>query len=92
MGKWDIGEFRLGIVTWNDAAGSATKVYEEKRDHQPTVMHTGGWIIKNDEAGISIACEWYLEEDQLEWRGHTFIPRAMVISMAYVTKLRMKKL
>lgn len=71
---------RLMLLTWNDASGSATKVYDEARDHQPTVMQTVGWLMKSDASGVSICCEQYTEEGVTQWRGHTFVPRGMVIS------------
>lgn len=71
---------RLVIVTWNDANGTATKVYEDK-DHAPVVISTVGWLLKKDDAGISIACERYQDDEKMAYRGHTFIPAGMVLTM-----------
>lgn len=75
----------LVIVTWNDACGSTTKVYDEARDHQATVMQTVGWLLKADHQGVSIACESYIEEGIAQWRGHTFIPLGMLIEVKRAT-------
>jgi hypothetical protein len=31
--------------------------YIESEHHQPCVMHTVGWLVKRDDAGITVACE-----------------------------------
>lgn len=71
---------KLILLTWNDATGSATRVYDETRDHKPTVMTTVGWVMKSDEVGVSLCSEQYEEEGVVQWRGHTFVPRGMCIS------------
>ncbi len=75
----------LVIVTWNDACGSTTLVYNEERDHKPTVMQTVGWLLKADKEGVSIACESYVEEGVAQWRGHTFIPLGMLVEVKKAT-------
>jgi hypothetical protein len=77
--------FPLVVLTWNDACGTATAIYNEEKDHQPTVMRTAGWLLKADKVGVSIACERYDEGDGKEaFRGHTFIPAGMVVSVKKV--------
>jgi hypothetical protein len=75
----------LVIVTWNDACGSTTKVYDEHRDHKATVMTTVGWLLKADQEGVSIACESYIEEGIAQYRGHTFIPLGMLVQVQKAT-------
>lgn len=69
---------RLVLVTWNDANASATAVYVKSTHHQPTVMHTVGWLLDQDETGLSLACERFTGDDgQWNYRGLTFIPKGM---------------
>lgn len=67
------------IVEWDDAQGSATKAFTiGEVPHQAIVMHTLGWLVKDDMKGVSIATEAYLEDGLTYYRGHTFVPRGMV--------------
>ena len=69
------------IVVWDDAHGSATTdVTIEDLDHKPIVMTTVGWLLREDERGISVANERCEEGGKMVYRGHTFIPKAMVRS------------
>jgi hypothetical protein len=71
-------------VTWNDAASSATLVFEAKRDHKAVVMTTRGWIVEITRTGMSIANEHFEEEGVRHHRGWTFIPSGMVVKVAKV--------
>lgn len=73
------------VVRWNDAQSSATKVYTENETayHAPIVMETLGWLLKDDDAGVSIVTEVFSEEG-LNYRGHTFVPRGMVIEVIHL--------
>lgn len=71
----------LVLVTWNDAQASATKEYSKARDHKPAVMTTVGYLLDRDDVGVSICCERFFEDDEWAYRGHTFIPAGMVVSV-----------
>ena len=71
-------------VWWNDAQGSATTVISKSsidEKHKPIVMETMGWVLRDDEQGISICNERYTEEGELSYRGHTFIPRSLIVKV-----------
>lgn len=71
---------QLVVVTWADAKATQAEFYAEGDvPHEPATVHTAGWLLKDDELGITIANEWFQEEDV--WRGTTFVPRAMVLSV-----------
>jgi hypothetical protein len=73
------------IIVWDDAHGTATKdVTENELPHKPVTMTTLGWLLREDEAGVSVACERYSEDLVDYYRGHTFIPHAMVKSVTRV--------
>ena len=76
---------KLVIVSWNDAQATATRVYVKERDHVPTVMHTVGWLLDQDDRGVSVACERFEEDGQWSYRGHTFVPAGMLIKVRRAT-------
>lgn len=72
------------IIVWDDAWGDATAVVTLKdveAKHRPTVMQTIGWLLKEDEKGISLANERCLDLGDEGYRGQTFIPRSLVRSV-----------
>lgn len=86
-------ELRLVKVKWNDAFGN--KIDEVSLDdvattHFPTQVETVGWLLWEDEVGISVVSERYNNV----FRGRTFIPRGMIISVEDILppkKTRKKK-
>ncbi len=72
---------RLVLVTWNDAQAGGAEDYDKARHHKPSVMQTLGWLMDQDDTGISIACERYHENGKDYFRGSTFVPSGMVISV-----------
>lgn len=74
----------FAIVVWDDVQSSATTVVTEENlhtHHTPITMKTVGWLLRDDEDGVSIACEEYWEDGIPNWRGHTFILRSLVRSV-----------
>ena len=63
------------LDAWGDTAGDATpeNVHEK---HKPAIMQTVGWLLRDDEIGVSIFCERDTEFES--YRGRTFIPRGMI--------------
>jgi hypothetical protein len=83
----------VAVVVWDDARGSATSTFTEKDiPHEPLVMTTMGWLLRDDEKGISVAMEKYSEDGETCWRGHSFIPREMIRSCTLfaMSKVRVK--
>jgi hypothetical protein len=74
---------RFVNVVWNDAWADGVddstleKVHEK---HHPMVMETRGWLGLDDDIGVSLFSE--RTNDQVSYRGRTFIPRGMIISVA----------
>lgn len=82
----------LVIVEWDDAHTHAElpiSVETVGDTHRPTVIHTIGWVLKEDEVGISLVNEFY----DATYRGLTFVPAGMVRSVTRytLTKPRKKK-
>lgn len=68
----------LWFDAWGDTAGDCTpeNVHEK---HKPAVMQTVGWLLLENDIGVSVCCE----RDTVDgsYRGRTFIPRGMIKSI-----------
>lgn len=62
---------------WQDQENFAT-AHGIAVTHAPMLVKTRGWLIQDDEVGISVANEQSSQDGQDVFRGRTFIPRAMV--------------
>ncbi len=83
---------RFVTVTWEDAWAdgvddtSPDKVHEK---HRPIVMETRGWLLQEDDVGVSIFYE--RTQDQLSYRGRTFILRGMIVKIEDFPVRRVRK-
>ncbi len=82
----------LMVVEWDDAhveADVPINLDTVRDSHKPTVVTAIGWLLREDEVGVSIANEFY----ESCYRGRTFIPSAMIRSATRVrlSKPRVKK-
>ena len=88
-----MGEPRLVKCLWNDAWGNKEdEVHPEDvlSSHAPIQVETIGWLLADNEVGVSIFNERY----EGKFRGRTFILRGMVIQIEDVLppkKVRKKK-
>lgn len=77
----------LVAVEWNDAwhnKEDEVKLEDVATSHIPTRVTTVGWLLLNDDEGVSVFNETY----EGKYRGRTFIPKPMVISINPVIKPR----
>jgi hypothetical protein len=82
----------FAVVVWDDAHGSATTdVTLEDLDHTPIVMTTVGWLLREDEKGVSVANERCEEHGKMVYRGHTFVPRSLIRSCTKMTLARPRR-
>jgi hypothetical protein len=75
-------EPRYVTCVWEDAFADGvddTTPEQAHERHKPLTMETRGWLLVDDEVGISVFYERCLEP--LSYRGRTFIPRGMVKSV-----------
>ena len=73
----------LVIVHWLDAfCSDVTQMSEAEIPHTPMKMRTLGWLLREDEVGVTVANE---STEDKEWRGVTFIPRGMLDRVATLT-------
>lgn len=82
-------------VVWLDAhSPPATQVFNISDDaemdavHGPAVITTVGWILRDDDKGITIANEYCGDGD---YRGVTFILRINIVDVLPLTTGRSKK-
>ena len=66
------------IDAWCDGVDDTTPE-DVHMKHKPLLMITRGWVLKNDEIGVSMFYERCL--DPPSFRGRTFVPAAMVRSL-----------
>jgi len=69
----------LEIITWDDAWCEDEKTNIDEIECKPTRVQTAGWVIKENESGVLLAPEIYLEHPNYT-RYPTFIPKGMIVS------------
>ena len=76
---------------WNDAWADAVEgvtLKDAADKHHPTIMETRGWLLYEDEEGVSIAAERCLDKGEEYYRGRSYIPKVLIKS---VTPIRVSK-
>lgn len=85
----------LVLVAWDDAhadASEALSLEDMAVKHRAAVFQTVGWLIIEDEKGVSVANERCLDAGDEVYRGRTFIPKSLIRSVTPVLKPRRKPL
>jgi hypothetical protein len=75
------------LVAWDDAWADASELVSEgdaHLKHKPTRMQTLGWLIRQDDLGVSLFNERCLDQGEEAYRGRTFIPAAMVVGVTVI--------
>jgi len=78
-------------VVWEDAWSNSTKYYtrEELDAEQPLVLHSVGYLLKDDKSGVALTVE---HNPQGEHSRHImFIPRGMIRKMVKLRKPQPRK-
>lgn len=81
-------------VIWDDAHADASESLT--RDdvllkHRAAVFQTVGWLLREDEKGISVANERCMDEGDEVYRGRTFVPKSLIRSIVPLIKPRKPK-
>lgn len=84
------------VVIWNDAKATLEEltIDEIKAMHKPDKIHTQGYIIVDDETGISIAGEWLpgnRTSDDDSYRSVSFIPKGMIQEVIQFAKPKSRR-
>lgn len=69
------------IVSWLDAWGEETgeaTMANAHEAHKAVPMETLGWLLRQDDKGVSVFCERCTEGKEYVYRGRTFIPTGMI--------------
>lgn len=81
----------LVLVEWLDAwtETEPTSIETVGMSHKPERVVTLGWVLLDNEAGIQLSTELF----DGNYRGRTFIPKAMVVSVTpyHLTRTRKPK-
>lgn len=72
-------EYAVVVVVWNDAWAELDDAHPELIHHGPKPQVTVGFLIRSDDVGVTLACEYDLD-DESDLRSTMFIPRGMVVS------------
>jgi hypothetical protein len=90
-----LSDLPLACVIWLDAKGDAlgehTRESIDREYHQPTPFATFGLLVKQNEAGITLAMEQCPPLVGTEHRGLAFIPRGMVVEVVMLGRPKRSK-
>lgn len=78
-------------LVWNDAWADLheqVSVGDVGEKHKATLMETVGWLLRNDEVGVSLFNERCLDQGDGTYRGRTFVLKAMIVSVTPIVKPR----
>lgn len=70
----------FAMVVWDDAHGTSSDQFTEdeiQKKHKGARFQSYGWLIRSDEIGVTLVCEW--EPAEKSYRAQMFIPRGMVV-------------
>lgn len=80
----------LVMVVWNDAHADLDQAWIQADgwSHAPLRVTTVGWIVKDDDEGITLFSESIADTESASFRARSFIPRGMIVE---ITPLASKK-
>jgi hypothetical protein len=84
----------FSVVIWDDAHSKGADYVSQAtlhEAHMPTVMQTLGWVLRDDQVGVSIANERCMDDGEDYYRGYTFIPRSLIKSVTPFTLSRPRR-
>ncbi len=79
---------------WKDAWADAvegTSIKDAADKHKPTVMATRGWLVYEDEEGISLFNERCLDTGEEYYRGRSYILKVNIQSLTALKVLKPRK-
>ena len=81
----------LVLCIWEDAnvgGDDAVSLDNVESFHKPTIVHTLGWLLKQDDRGVTIVNEYY----DSTFRGRTFVPAKMLLSVTTYNLAKPRKI
>lgn len=83
-------DMKLVVVTWNDAWGcSSWTDFDQGKVRLPAVVHTVGWLIRDDKHGVFVAARFDPENENIG--SANFIPRGMIVRINIVKGHQLRK-
>lgn len=82
------------VVIWDDAWSDAVAAVSPKDApelHKAARYETRGWVLVNDERGISIFPERCIDDGDVSYRGRTFIPKQLIVAVTEVNLTSKRK-
>lgn len=80
-----MAEPQLVVVKWLDAWADTegfNTLHGISTSHSPMDIETLGWLLHRDDTGISIANEKSSQDGHPIYRGRTFVPAGMIVSVS----------
>lgn len=65
-------------VFWKDAHSDQTQYAEGEIPHSAILIESRGWLLRQDETGVTIFSERLDDAGRITWRGRSFIPAGMI--------------
>jgi hypothetical protein len=78
------------IDAWQDQENFTT-LHGVKSTHEPMLVKTRGWLLVDDDMGISLANEDSQQDGHAVYRGRSFIPRVNVREVKDVVSRKARK-
>jgi len=76
---------RMCYVMWGDAHQVEGETAVDGFKHGPLTTHCIGFVIRDDESGITLCQEWWDSHDfDGKVRNPTFIPKGMILLKEYL--------
>lgn len=84
--------YPIVVVEWSDAYGDGQEQWFEGSEvtHDPLVVKTIGYMMKNDDIGVTLWQDM-CKEDGSSYRGKTVIPKGMIRSVTELQPKRKRK-
>lgn len=80
----------FALVTWRDAHSDSAQWEPEAVPHAPLIITTAGWVLREDEEGITLANEQVMDSGSITYRGRTFILAETIVGDPLRCSLRGK--
>ena len=65
-------------VFWRDAHSDQTEYTLEEIPHAAILIESRGWLLRQDDSGVTIFSERLDDAGRVTWRGRSFIPAGMI--------------
>lgn len=82
------------VCIWKDAWADAVEGVSPKDaadKHRPSNLELRGWLVHEDDEGLSIFVERCIDPGEEYYRGRSFIPRSLVKSIEVVKLSRPRR-